>query len=136
MKHNEIFHFKNCGRPQDLDDGPGSKWNKWGNLQFGKWGRASCRVFLMAHRRERGTCLLFTVILKPGTEPGLRKGSVNMAIITIVSRPYINDEQILLCIILCRGIEKPGRNLKKTLTELTPVWSKIGQEGIRHSLKM
>ena len=59
-----------------------------------------------------------------------------MAIITIVSRPYINDEQILLCIILCRGIEKPGRNLVKTLIVLAPVWSKIGQEGIRHSLKM
>ena len=83
-----------------------------------------------------GQCLSFTVILKPGTEPGLRKGSVNMAIITIVSRPYINDEQILLCIILCRGIEKPGRNLVKTLIVLAPVWSKIGQEGIRHSLKM
>ena len=58
MKHNEIFHFKNCGRPHDLDDGPGSKWDKWGNLQFGKWGRASCRVFLMAHQRERGTVSL------------------------------------------------------------------------------
>lgn len=136
MKHNEIFRFKNCGRPHDLDDGPGSKWDKWSNLQFGKWGRASCRVFLIAHQWERGQCLLFTVILKPGTEPGLRKGSVNMAIITIVSRPYINDEQILLCIILCRGIEKLGRNLVKTLIELTPVWSKIGREGIRPSLKM
>ena len=82
-----------------------------------------------------GQCLLFTAILKLGNEPGLRKGSVNMAVTTIVSRLYINDEQIRLCMILCRGIEKPGRNLMKTI-ELIPVWSKIGWEGIRHSLKI